>query len=125
MNGFAWIAIASVVMFVGSLLGIGWALVRLPPDYFARTLDERRQYRREPWVPFLARNALGVVVLIAGVIMLFMPGQGLLAILVGVMLVDFPGKRSVIRKIIERRGVMSAANRLRARFGRPAFEHPE
>jgi len=97
----------------------------LPANYFARTLAERQEYRREHWAWYLARNVLGVLILVAGVVMLFMPGQGLLAILVGVMLVDFPGRRTVVRKIIERRGVMSAANRLRARFGRPAFEHPE
>jgi hypothetical protein len=125
MNGYWWIALASLVMFVASAVGIGCALVWMPADYFTRTLDERREYRREHWGLYLARNALGIFILIAGIIMLFMPGQGLLAILIGVLLVDFPGKRTVVRKIIERRGVMPAANRLRARFGRPAFEHPE
>jgi hypothetical protein len=125
MNGLSWVIVASVVMFVLSIVGIGWALVRLPPDYFARTLAERQEYRREHWVPFIARNIVGVLILVAGIVMLFMPGQGLLAILVGVMLVDFPGKRAVIKKIIERRGVLSAANSLRAQFGRPAFEQHE
>ena len=125
MNGFGWLAVCSAAMFVVSLVGIGWALVRLPADYFARTLAERQEYCREHWAWFVARNVLGLLILIAGIVMLFMPGQGLLAILVGVLLVDFPGKRAVVRKIIERRGVMSAANRLRARFGRPAFEHHE
>jgi archaellum biogenesis protein FlaJ (TadC family) len=126
LNGYGWIlAVSSIVMFVASLIGIGIVLVRLPPDYFARTLDERQEYRREHWVWFLARNLLGLLILIAGIVMLFMPGQGLLAILVGVLMIDFPGRRTVVRKIIERRGVMSAANGLRARFGRPAFEHPE
>jgi len=126
LNGYGWIlALFSLVMFVGSLVGIGWVLVRLPADYFARTLAERQEYRREHWAWFIARNLLGMIILIAGIVLLFMPGQGLLAILVGVLMIDFPGRRIVVRKIIERRKVMSAANRLRAHFGRPAFEHPE
>jgi hypothetical protein len=123
MNGYGWLGVFSLVMFVGSLVGIGWVLVRLPADYFARTLAESQEYRREHWAWYLARNVLGFVILIAGIVMLFMPGQGLLAILVGVLMVDFPGRRTVVRRIIERPGIMSTANRLRARFGRPPFEH--
>ncbi len=51
--------------------------------------------------------------------MLFTPGQGILSLLVGVILCDFPGKRRVERKIIERPLVLSTINRIRARYNRP------
>ena len=51
--------------------------------------------------------------------MLFTPGQGILSLLVGVILCDFPGKRKVERKIIERPLVLSTINRIRARYNRP------
>jgi hypothetical protein len=47
------------------------------------------------------------------------PGQGLLTILIGVMLLDFPGKRRLERWLLRRRGVLAAINKVRARYGRP------
>ena len=51
--------------------------------------------------------------------MLFLPGQGLLTILIGVSLMDFPGKRTIERKLISRPVVLQAINRIRQRFDRP------
>jgi hypothetical protein len=45
--------------------------------------------------------------------MLFIPGQVVLTILIGMMLLDFPGKRSVARKLLSRPDVQEAINRLR------------
>lgn len=50
--------------------------------------------------------------------MLFTPGPGVLTILIGVMLLNFPGKRRLERKLVERPRVLEAINRLRARFGK-------
>nr|ALS89658.1 putative transmembrane protein (PGPGW) [uncultured bacterium] len=57
---------------------------------------------------------LGVVMSIPGV-----PGQGILTILLGVMLLDFPGKRNFERKLVTRPQVRNAINKLRHRFGKP------
>ena len=61
--------------------------------------------------------ALGIVLSLPGV-----PGQGVLTILMGAMLLDFPGKRRVERWLLRRRGVFTSINRLRARFGRRPLE---
>ena len=65
------------------------------------------------------RNALGAVLLAAGIAMLVLPGQGLLTILLGLMLVDFPGKRRAERALVARPNVFEALNWLRAKAGRP------
>ena len=61
--------------------------------------------------------ALGALLSLPGI-----PGQGLLTILIGLILLDFPGKRGLERRLVSRPSVLAAINRLRARFGRPAME---
>ena len=59
--------------------------------------------------------------------MLLTPGQGLLSILVGIMLMDLPGKYKVERAIIRKEKVLSTINWLRAKAHRPPLqvEHAE
>ena len=119
-----WLVAVSVIGFVGSIIGAGVALVLLPADYFVRV--ERSHSRSAlQWVWFVVKNVLGVALLIAGILMLFLPGQGVLTILVGVMLINFPGKRKLEMKLIRRPGVLKTINRLRAKFGRPALVFEE
>ncbi len=61
--------------------------------------------------------ALGVLLSVPGV-----PGQGLLTILIGFILLDFPGKRALERRLVTRPAVIGAIDRLRARFGRPPMK---
>jgi hypothetical protein len=54
-----------------------------------------------------------------GVLMVFIPGPGILTILLGVTLLDFPGKRRLELKLISRPEVLRGVNAIRARYGRP------
>ena len=51
--------------------------------------------------------------------MLLVPGQGVLTILVGVLLCDFPGKRTLERKLVVRPLALSTINKIRLRYKRP------
>jgi hypothetical protein len=73
----------------------------------------------------VVKNVIGAVLLVAGLVMLVVPGQGLLTIAVGLMLVDFPGKFRLERWLATRRPVWKAINWLRARAGREALERPK
>ena len=66
----------------------------------------------------IAKNALGYVLILTGIAMLVLPGQGILAILAGIALVDFPGKQRLERWIVSRPAVLRSANWLRRRMGR-------
>ena len=66
----------------------------------------------------LLKNTAGVVFLTAGVAMLVLPGQGLLTILLGLMLINFPGKRRFELALIRRRPVLKSVNWIRRRAGR-------
>jgi len=70
------------------------------------------------------KNALGVVLVVLGFIMLFTPGQGLLTLLAGLLLMNFPGKYRLERWLVLRPGVLRGLNWLRQRGGHPPFEAP-
>ena len=54
----------------------------------------------------------------------YLPGQGLLTLLIGLMLTDFPGKYRLEKRLIAQPGVLKAVNWLRARAGHPPLEPP-
>jgi hypothetical protein len=65
------------------------------------------------------KNAVGLVFLLAGFAMLFLPGQGILTMLIGISLVDFPGKRRLEATLIGQPTVLSAINSMRNKFNKP------
>ncbi|WP_230264907.1 PGPGW domain-containing protein [Stieleria sp. JC731] len=116
-----WVVFVSFIVFVGGMILVPWLIVRLPADYF---IAPRRSYTdtlwRHPifrWIALIAKNLFGVILLILGIAMLVLPGQGLLTIAVAIFLLDFPGKRKLERKLIERKAILNSANWLRKRAG--------
>lgn len=114
-----------VVMFFGSIGAVAFVLVRLPSTYFQTDhqpafLWERRHAALR-WTALIGKNVFGVLLVVVGIILSLpgVPGQGLLTILIGLMLISFPGKRRLEQKLVSRPGVFQAVNRLRARFGKP------
>jgi hypothetical protein len=118
----------SIATFLVTLAAIPVLLTRIPPDYFSQ--------RRRPDVPckhyhpvlrmiaLAAKNGFGTALVIAGAIMLVTPGQGIITLLIGLALIDLPGKRALEGWIVCRPGVLGAINRLRARYGHPPLERP-
>jgi hypothetical protein len=99
-------------------------LVKLPENYFHSSHGREFLVERHPAlraVGIVAKNLLGLVLVGLGVVMSLpgVPGQGVLTILLGVMLLDFPGKRGLETRIVSRPRVYGAVNALRARFGKP------
>ena len=114
-----WLGGISLLTFLGTLIVVPWLVVRIPSDYF---IHERRQrQQRHPVAQIMiviAKNAMGYVFLITGVLMLVLPGQGLLTMFVGVTLLDFPGKYQVEQRIVSYGPVLRSINWLRQRAGR-------
>ncbi len=122
-----------IALFLGTLLlsgGITLAvLVRLPADYFRPERRARAKGRRISWPTLLLRilkNLGGAIVIAIGIVLSVpgVPGQGILTILIGVMLLEFPGKYRLERRIIGIRRVRSFVDRLRTRFGRAPLALP-
>jgi hypothetical protein len=120
---------ASIALFIASLIVIPALVVRIRPDYFIHDKrPPRRWVNSSPMVRtfiVVGKNVLGIVLMIAGVAMLALPGQGLLTILVGFLLVDFPGKYRVEQWLVSRRVISRPINWLRHRAGRLPMQIPE
>jgi hypothetical protein len=120
-----WITGASLLSAIATLLARPWVVTRLPEDYFNHPERERwRQSKSEPVVALLLgllKNAVGALLLALGIVMLFTPGQGLLTILAGLLLMNFPGKYRLERWLVQRPGVLRSLNWLRTRRGKTPF----
>ena len=121
----AGLGVLGLVMFVGSLLLLPVLVARLPADYFVRTPPPRGARTTGATILELLRNALGVVLVIGGVIMLVLPGQGILTIAIGLLVMEFPGKRRMQIWILRRPVIRKGINWLRTRADRPPLEFPE
>jgi hypothetical protein len=122
------LSVLSVLMFVGTILLIPLLIVRIPTDYFLR--QQHYADRRKPSHPVLriafhvAKNLVGALLVLAGIIMLFTPGQGVLTILVGILFLDFPGKFALELRLISEPHVFRTVNWMRAKANHPPLELP-
>lgn len=129
MSANAWILSGAIfaASFVLSLLLVGTILVRLPRDYFADDARHSLLDGKPRWVRFagiVGKNLAGAILVMAGIVMALpgVPGQGLLTLLVGIILMDIPGKKKLERRLLGIRAVQSAVSKLRRRYGREPFE---
>jgi hypothetical protein len=112
----------SIIFFVGSLIAIPFILVRLPADFFDIRVPRPWMEDHHPVLRVLGhvvKNAVGAIFLFAGFLMLFLPGQGILTMLIGISMLDFPGKRKLEAMLIGRPAVLSTINGMREKFGKP------
>ena len=115
-----WLFVGSIASLVLCALLLPVIILRLPADYFSPTRDSQPAPRTlSGWFLRLSKNLLGAVFLVAGVAMLVLPGQGLLTILIGLMLISFPGKRGLERRIVGRPTILRILNGMRARRSLP------
>ncbi len=123
-----WLAIGSAMTLVSTLIVVQILVVRIPDDYFLAKRRRVSHWRKLHPVPGIAllvlKNACGIVFILAGIAMLVLPGQGILTILIGVMLVNFPGKYRVERRFIRVRPVARSINWMRSRMGQPPLRIP-
>lgn len=115
-----WSFVLAAVTFVLSLILVPVIIIRLPSDYFR----EKRRVARlghplARTLILIVRNALGLLLLVAGIAMLVLPGQGVLTILVALGVMDFPGKYRLERSIVRRPAVANSLNWVRRKAGKP------
>jgi hypothetical protein len=117
------LGILSVIMFIATLLAVPLIVARIPTTYFIRKHQpsprQPRSSARMLWL--VLKNILGIFLLLGGLAMLVLPGQGVLTILLGIMLMNFPGKYELERYIIQQPTVLRAVNWMRLRANRPAL----
>jgi hypothetical protein len=100
----------------------------LPEDYFKsenRNLISSVQNSRYPLLKLLVlitKNFFGVLLLLSGILMLVLPGQGILTIITGLVFIDYPGKYKFERKLLRQKGVINSINWIRSRLSKPSLK---
>ena len=100
------------------ILLLGWLIIHMPEDYFV--LREGREHPLKK----AGKNLLGIIVVGIGISLMVLPGPGILTILMGLMLIDFPGKKRVLQRAVRHRALFHLLNRLREKAGKPPLRAP-
>jgi len=116
-----------VISFALSIAAIAIVMVKIPANYFSSHYQQDF-LPNSPWLvrwgAVLAKNIFGVFLILLGIVLSLpgVPGQGVLTILLGLIMVDIPGKRPLEAKIIKRPTILAAVNDLRAKYNKPPLE---
>jgi hypothetical protein len=119
-----WLFVISVTSFLVTLIAVPVTLIRLSADYFIPDYQSRLSSVSKVSHPVirtlweLTKFVLGLTLVVVGILMLVLPGQGIITILIGIMLLRFPGKYRLQRWILGRERVLRSANWLRRKAGR-------
>ncbi len=118
--------ILSIVMCVATILVLPFLICKIPEDYFLHGQSKSPRHlsplvRGGRW---LVKNMAGYLLILAGFIMLFVPGQGLLTLFLGVVLIDFPGKKMLEKRVIRIQYIRSTLNWIRKKKHVNALKFP-
>ena len=119
---FIYISGFSTILFLLSLLGLSWLISMIPYNYF---VDEKRVSfikMKNPliWVLIMIlKNAIGLVLILCGILMLILPGQGVLTIITGLIFLDYPGKFRFERLLVKNKLILNSMNWIRRKLDKP------
>lgn len=125
----AWFVGGSLLSMLVGIFAVPALILRIPAEYFThsrrRTLAATRRHPALRFVLNGAKNLVGAVFIAAGLVLLFLPGQGLLTLLVGLIIMNYPGKFAFERWLVRRPHVLPALNWLRTKYGRVPLLPPD
>ena len=119
------------LIFVGTffinLAIVSFILVKIPANHFSKTRKTTFWSGPHPMLHaagVVGKNIGGLLLVAIGIVLSLpgVPGQGLLTVLLGIMLLDFPGKHRLEQKLLSRPSIVNAINKLRGRFGKDPLE---
>ena len=116
-----WFGSISLFIFLFSLLTIKWLVALIPEDYFInKRVSKIRSINPLLWYIFLIiKNIIGYSLILGGIMMLVLPGQGIFTIIIGLMLSNYPGKYSIERRFIAIPSILKSINWLRRKSNKP------
>ena len=122
-----WLAITSLATFFLSLLIIPLIISNLSVHCFLNITSSPQKKTLSAWkvILLLLRNIIGILLLFAGFVMLFLPGQGLLTMLIGILLLSFPGKPKILNYLIHKQSLQRSLDWIRKKSGTQPFIWPD
>ena len=119
---FILIGFISIIFFIINLLLIPFFISLIPVNYFINSQKDKLKIKNLfNSILFIIKNIFGLILLLAGFIMLFTPGQGIFSMILGLFFVDFPNKHKLKKIVINHKPTFKALNYLRAKFNKPPF----
>ncbi|MCF6335232.1 MAG: PGPGW domain-containing protein [Spirochaetales bacterium] len=116
-----WLSIIPVISVLIPVVLVPLIVVNLPVDYFVRN-EKREKYKKSgfplSYILYGLKTLSGFLIVCMGIVLLFIPGQGLLTIFTGLVIMDFPGKRKLELILFQRKSVRKAINWIRGRWGK-------
>ncbi len=116
-----WIISGSLILLLSAVALVPFIVINLPVDYFSFKKGIGMINKITfPYNFILAglKNGVGFIFVCIGVILIFIPGQGLLTIFAGLMLMNFPGKRRLELYLVRKKSVLNAINWIRGKAGK-------
>lgn len=112
----------SLFVFLASILLTPFLLGHMPVDYFINPYQHKLEIKHPGnLLIVIIKSLFGFCLLLAGIVMLITPGQGIISILLGLFLMQFPGKHKLELKIIKHNPTFLALNWLRSKANKPPF----
>jgi archaellum biogenesis protein FlaJ (TadC family) len=117
---------SSILIFIISIFGISLFVAQIPEDYFLSSKRKPSKWQEQKPILRLAvlfgKNIIGVSLIIGGLLMLVLPGQGLLTIVTGLLLINYPGKYKLEQKLVAIPSVFRALNWIRVKANKPPLK---
>lgn len=119
-----WLATISLFVFIFSLISIKWLVALIPTNYFIKKnmVKSKKSYSFIWLISVIVKNLIGYTLILGGLLMLVLPGQGLFTILMGLILSNYPGKYNIERRFISIPSVLKTVNWLRKKSNKPPLE---
>lgn len=115
----------SILTFLISLILLPWLILAIPEDYFVDKTRHRMSWKGNLYplrlLTMILKNLLGLLLICIGFLLLVLPGQGILTLLAGFVLIDFPGKFRFLRWIARKERVLSSLNWIRSKGNKTPF----
>jgi len=118
------IAVSSLIMLAISLALLPYLVARLPVDHFCQQSRSQHPITSQQALLRILRNLLGLILLFAGLLMLLLPGQGLLTLVLALLLLDYPQKKKIERLLLQQKTIFNGLNWLRKKAKVAAFKRP-
>ena len=115
-----YLGVFSFCIFFMSIFGIKYFAAKIPKDYFTnkQRVSKIKEISIVLWLFYIiTKNLIGYIFIILGILALVLPGQGILMILIGLVMSDYPGKQNLERRVISIKTVRRGVNWLRKKSG--------
>ena len=132
VSGLTWqkVVVGALIFLASFFINLGivsFILVKLPADHFSKSRKTKFWAGPRPAihaVKVIGKNIGGLLLVALGIVLSLpgVPGQGLLTVLLGIMLLDFPGRHRLEQKLLSKPSIVNTINRLRKRFDKPPLQ---